>query len=162
VSPETWESFFLGEVGAAAALGGLLFVAVSINVAKIIEVPGLADRALQSLLILLSLLTIAALMLLPQQSPLAMGIETVAVVAVTMVGGTLLGFRGLRRSEAAHRGHFVWSIVSFEVVFLVCLVGGVILFAGDPVGLYWLAIGMCLGLVKAVSDAWIFLVEINR
>lgn len=162
MSPETWESFFLGEVGAAAALGGLLFVAVSINVAKIIDVPGLADRALQALLILLSLLTIAALMLMPEQSMLAMGIEVIVVTAVTMVVGTLLGLRGLRQSEAAHRSHFVWSIISFEIVFLVSLLGGIIVLAGNPAGLYWLAIGMCLGFIKAVSDAWIFLVEINR
>ena len=36
-----WANFFFAEVGASAALVGLLFVAVSINLKRILEVPGL-------------------------------------------------------------------------------------------------------------------------
>ena len=32
---ESWEAFFLGQVGAAAALGGLIFVAVSLNLTEV-------------------------------------------------------------------------------------------------------------------------------
>ncbi|HEU4397243.1 MAG TPA: hypothetical protein VFU54_05320 [Actinomycetota bacterium] len=34
-----WESLFVAEAGASAALAGLLFVAVSINLAKVLEHP---------------------------------------------------------------------------------------------------------------------------
>ena len=47
-----WESFFLGEVGATAALTGLLFVAVSINLRPILEYPWLPALAGETLLIL--------------------------------------------------------------------------------------------------------------
>ncbi|HEX3901634.1 MAG TPA: hypothetical protein VH853_02220 [Polyangia bacterium] len=40
-----WESFFVAEVGAAAALTGLLFVAVSINLSKVLAFPQLPGRA---------------------------------------------------------------------------------------------------------------------
>jgi len=36
-STAAWANFFVAEVGASAALVGLLFVAVSINLTKIIE-----------------------------------------------------------------------------------------------------------------------------
>jgi hypothetical protein len=162
MSPETWESFFLGQLGATAALGGLLFVAISINVAKIVEIAGLADRAVLSLLILLAVLTVAALMLMPGQSPFAMGLEVVVVLLIAMAGGTVLGLRGIRSTEAAHRGNAVVGLVGFELACLIGLVGGVLLVAGAVAGLYWLAVGMCIGVAKAVTDAWVFLVEINR
>ena len=162
MSPDSRESFFLGQLGATAALGGLLFVAISINVAKIVEVAGLADRAVLSLLILLAVLVVAALMLMPDQSPLAMGLEVVIVMLLVIVGGTVLGLRGVRNTEAVHRGNAVVGLAGFELACLICLVGGVFLVAGSVAGLYWLAVGMCVGVVKAVSDAWVFLVEINR
>ena len=37
-----WSNFLVAEAGASAALAGLLFVAVSINIAKIIEYPGVS------------------------------------------------------------------------------------------------------------------------
>ncbi|HEX6677061.1 MAG TPA: hypothetical protein VF486_18785 [Actinomycetes bacterium] len=48
-----WDAVFLGEVGASAALGGLLFVAVSINLDRIIAVknlPGVAGAGVSLLL----------------------------------------------------------------------------------------------------------------
>ena len=49
-----WENFNIAEVGASAALLGLLFVGVSINLARIISLPGLPNRALLALIILLT------------------------------------------------------------------------------------------------------------
>ena len=37
-----------------------------------------------------------------------------------------------------------------------------ILLAGNPAGLYWLAGGVIISFAKAVLDAWVLLVEINR
>jgi hypothetical protein len=33
---------------------------------------------------------------------------------------------------------------------------------GGEAGFYWIGAGMCIVIVKAVSEGWIFLVEINR
>jgi len=40
-----WENFFIAEVGASAALAGLIFFGVSINLTGILSLPRLADRA---------------------------------------------------------------------------------------------------------------------
>ena len=44
-----WDSFFLGELGAAAALAGLLVVAVSINIDQILSYPWLPSRAVATI-----------------------------------------------------------------------------------------------------------------
>src|SRR5260370_34067383 len=62
-----WANFFLAQVGASAALTGLIFVAVSINLTKILAYPTLPGRALEALLYLLTVLVIGTLGLVPGQ-----------------------------------------------------------------------------------------------
>jgi hypothetical protein len=52
---EAWQPFFAAELGAAAALGGLLFVSLSLNLTKILSYPALPVRALIALVLLLAL-----------------------------------------------------------------------------------------------------------
>src|SRR5262245_20612443 len=74
-----WESFLLAEVGASAALAGLIFVGVSISLAKILASPRLPNRAFQALIFLLAILVICSLLLVPGQSVIGYGVEVLAV-----------------------------------------------------------------------------------
>ena len=42
---QEWTDLFVATTGAAAALAGLVFVAVSINIERILKFEGLAERA---------------------------------------------------------------------------------------------------------------------
>jgi hypothetical protein len=159
---EGWESFFVAEVSASAALAGLIFVALSLNLQRILSLGGLPDRAMQAIVLLISILLVASLMLLPQQSAVAVGAEIVAVAGITCAFGTILGLRGLRKIDQAYRAFALGNLILFEAAVVPAIVGGVLVLAGNLSGLYWLAIAICLSLVKAMNDAWIFLVEINR
>jgi hypothetical protein len=113
--------------------------------------------------VLVGSLVLGSLMLMPNQTPEAVGIEVIVVTVLVLAIGTWFGARGIRHADAAYRGRFISNIVTFEAAQIPTLAGGVLLVAfGDDFGLYLVAIGMCLGFIKAISDAWVFLVEINR
>jgi modulator of FtsH protease len=159
---ESWDSFFVAETAAAAALLGLLFVSVSINLKQIVEVGGLADRALCSLLLLLAILVIGLALSMPGQ-PLALtGVETCVGAILTGVLTAKFGLRGLKAADAKYRTNFERNVWSNVGALAPILIGGLIMIAGGDSGLYWVGAGVCLTLLKAVVEGWIFLVEINR
>jgi hypothetical protein len=160
---ESWDSFFVAETAAAAALLGLMFVAISINLKQVIESAGLADRALGALLLLLAILIAGLLLAMPDQPVAMLGVEAAATAIVTGFIATLLGVRGLRKAERQFRGNFVQNLVTNLAVLLPIFAGGLLmLLGGGEAGFYLVGAGMCLTIIKAVSEGWIFLVEINR
>lgn len=159
---EGWENFFLGHVGASAALGGLLFVSISINVKQILSYPNLPDRALLAVELLLGILVVSSLMLIPGQSLLVLGIEILVVALILFVHGVVLDLRGLKRLDLQRRAAFIAHMILFAIAVLPYIVGALLLFADDFAGVYWIAAAVILSLVKAVLDAWVLLIEINR
>jgi hypothetical protein len=73
--PSAWEGLFITEAGVAAVLAGLLFVAVSINLGRILLHPGLTGRAAEAIGLLTGVLVACTLGLVP-------GIVLCLVVAV--------------------------------------------------------------------------------
>jgi modulator of FtsH protease len=159
---ESWDSFFVAETAAAAALLGLLFVAISINLKQVIESAGLADRALGALLLLLAILIAGLLLAMPDQPVAMLGVEAAAIAVITGVIATVLGMRGLRKADPQFRRNFIQNLASNIVVLAPILIGGVLMLGGGETGFYLVGAGMCLTIIKAVSEGWIFLVEINR
>ena len=58
-NPLVWHDFFVGTIGASAALTGLLFVAISINLEQILKYPQLPGRAAATLGVLVSALVVS-------------------------------------------------------------------------------------------------------
>ena len=71
-----WSDLFVASAGASAALTGLVFVAVSINVERILSLPGLPERALETVLVLLGGVVVSIIGLAPGQSREALGLES--------------------------------------------------------------------------------------
>src|SRR5690242_16811419 len=74
-----WTDLFVASAGASAALTGLLFVAVSINLDRILSLEGAADRALATLLLLLLAVVVSLVGLIPGQSAGALGAEVLGL-----------------------------------------------------------------------------------
>jgi modulator of FtsH protease len=72
--------------GASAALAALVFVAVSINVDRILRLQGLPDRALATVLLLLSVVLASLIGLMPGQSRTALAGELLGVGLVVAAG----------------------------------------------------------------------------
>jgi len=158
-----WEAFFAAQLGASATLAGLLFVGISLNLAKILSAAFLPMRALLALSLLVAILLIASLMLLPGAARLSAAAGVLLFGGIVWLGGTYVEIYGWRtRAMEQGRVSYVLNAFLLQAATLPYLVGAGLLFSGGEGGLYWVAIGVILSTLKAVVDAWVLLVEINR
>ena len=157
-----WEPFYTAQVDAGAALLGLVFVGLSLNLEKILSYPWLPTRALLALMVLMAILIVACLMLIPEQSLTTLGIEIVALGTIFVAIATTLEVVALLKVTLQNRRAFIANLILLELGLLPYIVGGLLLIAGSTSGFYWIAAGVIISFVKAVTDAWVLLVEINR
>jgi hypothetical protein len=160
--PSEWHDLFVATAGASAALLGLLFVAVSINLERILAYEGLPERALETLLLLLGVLIVAIVGLIPAESNVALGLELLFVAAIIAAIVLRLPAAG---AEETGKEPVSWRLSRVGIRLMgtaPLVIGGlsVLLEAGG--GLYWIAAGIVLAIVGAVANAWVLLVEILR
>jgi hypothetical protein len=157
-----WQTLFAVQAGAAATLTGLIFVAVSINLAKIIEIPGLSGRAGDSILQFLQVFFICTVALVPRQSTTAFASEILAIAGFCWVAQVVAHVR----YGKMHSGHpLIWlmtRIVQTQIASIPFFISGAYLLAGSPAGLYWLVPGFVFSFLAGVASAWVLLVEILR
>jgi modulator of FtsH protease len=155
-----WHDFFIGTIGAAAALTGLLFVAVSINLEQILKYPQLPGRAAGTLGMLVSALVVSGFALAPGQGNHALGIEVAAAGAVVAVQAVWVSHGKETPGEPTS-----WQIEHLATLLLpsiALIVGGVSLAAGAGGGFYWVLAAILLAFVSASVNAWVLLVEVKR
>jgi hypothetical protein len=155
-----WSNFFVGELGAAAALTGLLFVAVSINLTRILQFPHLPARAAEALLALISVLGVTTFALVPRQSSAAYGVEIGATGLVTWAIHTRYMIRS-RKFDRQYVG-FVSRFLGNQLPPLPFVIAGALLIAGRPAGVYWIVPGTLLSFAAGIFGAWVLLIEIQR
>jgi hypothetical protein len=157
-----WSTFFAAQVGAGAALTGLVFVALSINLKQILAFPGLPSRAGEAIILLMQPVVIGALALIPGQPLIALGIEVLVVGALTWLQITKMIWQ--TRAVLAKLPEWQWlTRIGFaEAATLPQLVAGGLLVAGVRQGLYVEAGALFICIVDGVLDAWVLLVEILR
>ncbi|WBB70065.1 hypothetical protein [Micromonospora sp. WMMD812] len=158
----SWEGFALALVGAAAVLAGLVFVAVSINIDRILAIRGLPGRAGESVILFLAVLCECAFVLIPNQPVSALGLELlVAGLLVWAVGVAIAvpGLRGPTRQPASWR---LTRLIGVHLATVPAALAGASLLGWLPGGLYWLAGAVLTALVVATGNAWVLLVEVVR
>jgi len=137
-----WSNFLVGELGAGAALTGLLFVAVSINLSRILQFSHLPTRAAEALLALISVMFVTTFALVPRQSAAAYGVEIGATGLLIWAIHTVSLIRS-RKFDRRYVG-FAARFVVNQLPPLPFVVSGVLLIAGRPAGVYWIVPGVLL------------------
>jgi len=159
-TPTDWHDLYVATASATAALTGLLFVAVSLNIERILNFEGLPERAMQTLVMLLTPLIVSIAGLIPGQSKTALGVE----LLVLGVGSTCAIVQTLRRTIPAGRNY---QRAGFHLLITLpasvpLVVGGASLLAGRGGGLYWIVAAIAWAILGASVNAWVLLVEILR
>jgi modulator of FtsH protease len=161
-TPGVWSAFFSAEVSASAALTGLIFVAVSINLAKIIGHKWLVARAAKALLTLTGVLLASTLCLVPGQHLSSLGAE------LTILGGMLwIAATGSHRA-ASHDNPYITTrqkvlqsvLTQFSAIPFPA--AGLSLLFSWGGGLHWLVMGTVFALIAALMDGWVLLIEVLR
>ena len=149
-----WEPFLTTSAAALAALAGLIFVSISINLEQILRVRGLTWRGMEALGLLIGSLILALLALVPGVSgPVYFGVALAVALLLTAVTAYSTWFLfPVRRLYPV--------VFALKVVFAVACLPP---FYGAAFGnLAWLTAAIVLSILSASISAWILLVEINR
>jgi hypothetical protein len=159
-----WTNFFIAEVGASATLAGLVVVAISINLTRILSFPQLPARAAETLVMLTGVLVLVSFGLMPGLSIYIFGaavlIFGIVILGVTLhtqlkvkVAGPVEGLTPFKK--------YLHAAVS-TIVTLPLIVSGVLLLLGFSGGFYLAAVGALISLAAGVWSAWVLLIEIVR
>jgi hypothetical protein len=157
-----WGNFLVAVAGAAAALTGLIFVAISINLTRILEFPGVSIRASEALAVLMEALLISLAALAPNQPRYALAIEILAVGIAVWLMITAGHVRTVSLGLRVPRGIFAFRVVVYQLAMLPFLVAGVALLLGWRGAMLWLLPGCLFSFVAAIQGAWVLLIEIVR
>lgn len=157
-----WNDFYIAAVGASAALTGLIFVGVSISLAKILSLPALPERAMVAIFLLLAILTDSMLLLIPGHTNACCGYEQTVFGGVVWIVMTIMDSRIYHLKKNKFQRFYTINILFNQIAVLSYLIGGLCLLYGRETGYYWIAAAILVSFIKAVSDAWVLLVEIHR
>jgi hypothetical protein len=154
-----WTDFFVAAAGASAALAGLVIVAISVNINRILEHSNLPARAAAAISALILILVCSMAALIPQRAA-TLGIEIIVFGACCW----LLEISSLRKAIASPRplSEKLVEVVLGQVQVLPFFIGGIRLSAGHENGLYWVATGVIAIFIASTVNAWVLLVEILR
>jgi hypothetical protein len=161
-NPTAWTDFFAAQIAASAALAGLVFVAISINLSKIIGNPLLVSRSAKGLSILVGVLLAATLALTPGQPLIAIGCELAALGCVLWIAATWAQLRSSRKNPYIGPMHKILHLALTQGATLPLLVCGISLLAGRGGGFYWLLASVVFSFIASMADAWVLLIEIQR
>jgi hypothetical protein len=164
-STNGWGELFLAAAGATAALSGLIFVGLSVNI-KILEIDRkvgsnfLTGRAIEALVALLSVLVVSLVALTPTIAggTLAAVILVTAGISVISPVRALSAARSQRKLETATAGRVLAALALTASLVL----AGATLAAGAGGGLNWLPVAFVLAVMVASINAWVLLVEVLR
>jgi hypothetical protein len=145
-----------------ATLTGLVVVAISVNLSRILAYSWLPSRAGEALVGPVGAVTATSLVMVPDQPAVLLGGEIILVGLVMVVTPIVVQARTWSaRQDVAATERITRAIMSvgFGLAFVI---GGALFFDSARAGLYWIAAGDILGIIAVALSAWVLLVEILR
>ena len=120
------------------------------------------ERALGTVLLLLSVVLVAIVGLIPGQDTATLGTELLGLGSMLGVAIGALVTRSMAGAGPRPRAWFVTRLLLPAAGIVPVVVGGVSLIAEAGGGLYWIVGAMVFAIGGAVGNAWVLLIEILR
>jgi len=158
---EPWREFAVGTAGAAAALVGLLFVAISINLQAIIKLPHIPGRAAHALVVLATPVFLSLILLIPQDS-VPLGVE---MIVAAVIAGPLVGWLAAPTHRSRDTPPAAWALLVIGPAVALALgplLAGIGVLTTSLGGLYWIPASMVVALLSGLVNAWVLMIEIIR
>lgn len=158
---DQWHDFFLMVGGAAAALMGLVFVALSLNLGVVVRDVTHRYRAIGTLTNFAGIFVLCALTLMAGQNHVALGTEW--LLASSGAGAVVLyGYLRARTGGGSRSTLSLLRAVSNTGLYVAQIVGSIVLLLGSTAGLYIAAVAMVILAAYSVSGAWLLLVGVHE
>ncbi|NMO92612.1 hypothetical protein [Actinomycetospora sp. TBRC 11914] len=162
VALERWTDFAVVVGGASAALTGLLFVAISINVGTIGRSISLRSRGGQTLVLFVVTLVVSIVLAVPDQGFRAFGVELLVLVAIAGAGLLALDRRAKREAQTPALARTLDYASPNVATLLLIAAAGVVVLTGHGWGLYLLVLSTVVAIVGGVANAWLFLTQLGE
>jgi hypothetical protein len=156
-----WHDYFMMVGGGAAALTGLVFVAMSLHLDQIALNPAHRHRARTVLTGLTAVFIRCALVLMAKQSGQAVALELIIV----LIAVEFVLYRSIRQALAASDASdpaLLWRTIGSFSCLVIEQAGALALFFGNAGGLYVVGVGMMSSFVFMVTGAWLLIVGVRR
>ena len=159
--PAGWHDYFMMVGGGAAALTGLVFVAMSLHLDQIALNAAHRHRARTVLTGLTAVFIRCALVLMAKQSGQAVALELIGVLIVV----EFVLFRSISQALAAADPSdraLLWRTIGSFACLVIEQLGALALFFGNAGGLYVVGIGMMASFIFMVTGAWLLVIGVRR
>ena len=159
--PEQWNNFFVMVGSGAAALAGLVFVAISINPGVIIRNSTHKNRAINMLTGFTAVFMACGFALIGNQSLGALGFEWFALWLIATVI-FIRGYVKAIRAGMSSMGLTIPRLAGGTICYLAEVIGAILLIVGRSAGLYIAAIATVVLFGFLISGAWLLIIGIHE
>lgn len=156
-SPEQWGNFFVLVGTGSAALTGLVFVAISVNLRDVLRDATHTYRAINMLTGFTAVFILSSFALMGRQTHQTLGVEW---LIVSLLAG-LINTRGYIQGFSVAGSRYALSrfrVAGGSACYLAQVIGSAMLFVGADWGIYMAATGLIVNFYFLVSGSWLLIV----
>src|SRR5262245_41647408 len=158
MNPDQWTNFFMLAGSGSAALAGLVFVAITINLKGVAEDATHRYRAVNMLTGFSSAFIISVLALMGQQTQQALGIEWLAVALPATAINTSGYIQAFRLRGSSRYALSPFRIVGGSICYLGQILGALLLVVGVGSGINVAALALVANFAFLISGSWLLIV----
>jgi hypothetical protein len=156
--PEQWNNFFVLVGSGSAALTGLVFVAITINLKGVAQDATHRYRAINMLSGFTSILIVSSFALMGHQTYRTLGIEWLIVALLAAAINTNGYVQAFRLDGSSRYALSYVRMVGGSACYLGQIIGALLLYFGSGTGVYISATALIVNFCYLISGSWLLII----